>query len=261
MSATTHMVPFHGHSITAIDDGGIIRIVMKPVCDLLGLDWKSQWNRIKRHPLFEEGMVIMTIPSAGGMQDMVTLTIEAFHGWLATIVPSRIRNAPRRDMLIRYQREAFRVITAHFAEPPQANAAEPSSPLGDMTGWDVMREKLALIRETRHVFGRAAAAQVWRREGLPMPDPATLNAPGARSADPLLLRQVSEFIEECCEQDPNGHVAARALFLAFDRWQMRQGHERISETLFGRITLVAGLSRRNGRIRTYHGLRLRHGWA
>jgi hypothetical protein len=56
----------------------------KHVCDALGIDWKSQHVKIKADPVLSQGVVEITIPSAGGAQKTTTLPIEFLSGWLFT---------------------------------------------------------------------------------------------------------------------------------------------------------------------------------
>lgn len=108
------MVPFHQHQIMTVKTDSAVFVVMKPVVEALGLTWHGQYERMNRHPVIRRGIRVTRIPSAGGMQEAVTLDLEQFHGWLVTLVPDRVRDDAKREIIIRYQSEAFRVVFEHF---------------------------------------------------------------------------------------------------------------------------------------------------
>lgn len=114
MNDRFEIVPFHEHQIMTVKTDDAVRVVMKPIVEALGLTWQGQLERMKRHYVISKGISVTLIPSAGGMQEAVTLDLEQFHGWLVTLVPDRIKDEEKRDLIIRYQTDAFRVVFEHF---------------------------------------------------------------------------------------------------------------------------------------------------
>lgn len=114
MSDRFELVPFDGRQLMTVSNSDGIFIVMKPVVEALGLAWEAQRQRIHRHPVIAKGACITQVPSAGGMQEAVTLQLDAFHGWLLSLNPLNIRDDQRRETIIRYQERAFRVVFEHF---------------------------------------------------------------------------------------------------------------------------------------------------
>ena len=114
MSQNFQIVPFHDHQLLTIGAHDGVFVVMKPIVQTLGLAWNGQFERINRHPVIREGVRVTRIPSAGGMQEAISLELEQFHAWLATLSPERIKDDGKRELIIRYQREAFRAIFEHF---------------------------------------------------------------------------------------------------------------------------------------------------
>jgi hypothetical protein len=97
-----------------------IYVPVRPVCEFLGLDWRSQRHRIDRDPVLSEvkqGVVIMTPPSAegrgGGPQEMICLPLDKLYGWLFGVQASRVK-AEYRESIIRYQREVYQVLWHAF---------------------------------------------------------------------------------------------------------------------------------------------------
>ena len=107
---------FHGDRLLLVQhENGKHYVVMKPVVERFGLDWRGQLQRIKRSEIFSEGVVITTTPSAGGDQETIALDAEMFHGWLCTIDTSRV-NPEIKPALLTYQREANRALHDYFTK-------------------------------------------------------------------------------------------------------------------------------------------------
>lgn len=68
----TFPIFFHDWQGEAYRANGQWHLVPKHLSDHLSLDWKNQHRKITGGDL-AEGMVIMTIPSARGMQETLTL--------------------------------------------------------------------------------------------------------------------------------------------------------------------------------------------
>lgn len=154
-------IDFHGDPITAVDDAGTVYIAVKPISDVLGLDWSAQLKRTKRDPVLAEGMAVMAIPTPGGAQETVCLALHLLGGWLFGINAGLVR-PDIRDRVLAYQRECYAALHAHFyhrrdgIEPPPAPASVPHY------------VKRALVHECRKTFGGLAARELWRELGLPI---------------------------------------------------------------------------------------------
>lgn len=114
MTDSFALVPFEDRQIMTVRNNDGIFVVMKPITESLGLTWHGQFERIKRHPVISKGIRVTRIPSAGGMQEVVALHLEQFHGWLLTLSPDRIADEEKRAVIIQYQERAFRVVFEHF---------------------------------------------------------------------------------------------------------------------------------------------------
>ena len=125
-------VDFHGHSLTVVTTAsGEHLVAMKPICEAIGLDWKSQYSRIQRNQVLKEGMVVMTTPSAGGDQETTCLPLDYLNGWLFGVDASRVR-PEIRERLVQYQRECFAALAAYWQQgeavnPRRRKAAAPKA--------------------------------------------------------------------------------------------------------------------------------------
>lgn len=114
MSDSFALVPFEDRQIMTVRNNDGIHVVMKPIVEALGLNWEAQRQRIQRHPVISKGACITQVPSAGGMQEAMSLHLEHFHGWLVSLNPDRVKDEEKRAVIITYQERAFRVIFEHF---------------------------------------------------------------------------------------------------------------------------------------------------
>lgn len=114
-------VDFHGHSLTIVTTAsGEHLVAMKPICEAIGLDWKSQYSRIQRNQVLKEGMVVMTTPSAGGDQETTCLPLDYLNGWLFGVDASRVK-PEIRERLVQYQRECFAALAAYWQQGEAVN--------------------------------------------------------------------------------------------------------------------------------------------
>lgn len=164
-------VNFRDDTLFAVERDDGVFVAVKPICDSLRVDWKSQHQRLKDDPVLSEGMVLITMPSPGGAQETTCLRLDRVHGWLFKIDSRRVQNEGAKQKLLSYQRECYSVLFQHFygkRQKPEAVIAEdPAENEG---------VKIRLVNESRQVFGTQAAAQLWFRLGLPVV-PAMLHDP------------------------------------------------------------------------------------
>ncbi|ECI4012061.1 hypothetical protein DN310_22795 [Salmonella enterica subsp. salamae] len=103
----TMTVPFYGNSLYVVNHNGEPYTPMKPIVKGMGMDWKSQYAKLKQR--FAKGMVISTIPTAGGFQRMACLPLRKLAGWLQTISPNKVK-PEIREKVIQYQNECDDVL-------------------------------------------------------------------------------------------------------------------------------------------------------
>lgn len=106
-------VTFHGTPLTVITQDDQQLVAMKPIVEAIGLDWRAQLQRIKRHPVLSQGVVIITTPSVGGEQHTNCLPLDYLNGWLFGVDVNRVREEIR-DTLIQYQRECYQVLADYW---------------------------------------------------------------------------------------------------------------------------------------------------
>lgn len=113
-------VAFYEDTVTAVlveERGGeTVYVPVRPICELLGIDWSSQRRRINRDAVLDRkvrSVVVMTTDR--GARETLCLPLEYLNGWLFGINADRVR-PEIRARLIRYQEDCYLVLATAFRE-------------------------------------------------------------------------------------------------------------------------------------------------
>ena len=108
-------VDFYGDELVVIHQDGIDYTPVKPVCDILGIDWESQRQRIMRDEVLSTCacMIQAQIPGDDQRRDHVCLPLDYLNGWLFGVDVGRIRPS-LRERLVLYKRECYRALARAF---------------------------------------------------------------------------------------------------------------------------------------------------
>ncbi|NHQ81556.1 hypothetical protein HA051_08210 [Chromobacterium vaccinii] len=121
-------VPFRGATLYLVDYNNEPYTPMKPIVEGMGLDWKAQYRRLT-DSVERWGMVMMTIPSGGGGQEMMCMPLRKLAGWLMTIQTNRVK-PEIRDTILAYQSECDEALwqywTTGMAIKPGVNPPPPA---------------------------------------------------------------------------------------------------------------------------------------
>lgn len=103
-------VNFHNQTLITLQKDGVAYVAMKPICENIGLDWKSQFARIKRDEVLNSTMVmITTVGNDGKNREMLCLPIHYLNGWLFGVDTNRVK-AEIKDKLITYKKECYQAL-------------------------------------------------------------------------------------------------------------------------------------------------------
>lgn len=103
---------FQGDSLNVLRDGDRLQVVVRGICDGLGLGYSSQLQKLKDKE-WATVTLIVTVAEDGKAREMAMIDLDSLPMWLATIEPSRV--APHvRPKLVAYQRDVARVLRDHF---------------------------------------------------------------------------------------------------------------------------------------------------
>lgn len=103
-------VDFHQDKLTLVEYNGQPYIAMKPLVENMGLDWRSQQRKLTAK---RWGMVKMTIPTNGDLQEMLCLPLRKLFGWLNTISPNKVKPQLKQKIEV-YQDECDDVLWAYW---------------------------------------------------------------------------------------------------------------------------------------------------
>lgn len=109
-----HLVSFYGDELVAVQQpDSTIYTLFARLCENLGLGRESQVRRIHRHAVLREGLITLTIETAGGPQQAQALKLALLPLWLSGVHVDRVK-PELREKLTRYQREAADVLWQAF---------------------------------------------------------------------------------------------------------------------------------------------------
>jgi phage antirepressor YoqD-like protein len=109
-------VNFMGDELVAIreNDSGKIFAGVGWICKGLGVNTRKQKEKLLDHPVLQEGVSYRSVPTNGGVQDMLVIDIEYLPMWLATTNPRRVKPEVKHK-IVGYQRAAKDVLANAFA--------------------------------------------------------------------------------------------------------------------------------------------------
>lgn len=119
-------VPFHGNTLYLVEHNGEVYTPMKPIVDGMGLDWKTQFRKLKQgdgqndHTFKRWGITEIVIPTQGGLQKMTCLLLRKLAGWLYSISPNKVR-PELRDKICTYQSECDDVLWDYWTKGQATN--------------------------------------------------------------------------------------------------------------------------------------------
>ncbi|KKB17516.1 phage antirepressor N-terminal domain-containing protein, partial [Escherichia coli] len=126
---STINVPFHGAELYVVNHNGEPYTPMKPIVEGMGMDWASQFTKMKQR--FKTCIVKITMQLPGDEQrrEIICLALRKLAGWLQTISPNKVR-PEIRDKVIQYQEECDDVLyeywtKGHVVNPRKAKKALP----------------------------------------------------------------------------------------------------------------------------------------
>lgn len=100
--------------ILIFSENGENYIAVRPICEALGVDFKSQYDKLKSDPILSSVVVLST--TTGGDKksyQMVVLPYKFIFGWLFTINENNVK-AEAKDALVKYKLECYDALYDHF---------------------------------------------------------------------------------------------------------------------------------------------------
>lgn len=106
----------NGIEIAAVRDGNHnVFVPVKPICDAVGVNYESQYAKLKEHEILAPTIVLNAMVAADGKErEMVCLPLEFVYGWIFTINTKNV-SKEAHDSVLRYQLECYQALYTHFA--------------------------------------------------------------------------------------------------------------------------------------------------
>ena len=93
-----------------IESGGNLYIPLKPIIEILELDWEEQLNMLRNDPVFAEALTPLAIPDGdGGTTEVLGLTMPYLTGWTLRLNPNDY-SGKLKDDVIDLQRKCFHTL-------------------------------------------------------------------------------------------------------------------------------------------------------
>ncbi|HFZ9120959.1 TPA: phage antirepressor N-terminal domain-containing protein [Salmonella enterica] len=125
-------VPFYGSELYVVNHNGEPYTPMKPIVEGMGMDWKSQFIKLKQR--FKTCVVDITIqlPGANQRRSVICLALRKLAAWLNTISPNKVR-PEIRERVIRYQEECDDVLYEYWTKGQVTNPRKSETNVDDRT--------------------------------------------------------------------------------------------------------------------------------
>lgn len=193
-------VPFHSDTVGLVGKDNEPFVAMRSIAANMGLDWASQYTKLKANGE-RWGVVNIATPSLGGMQDTVCIPLRKLAAWLYSISPNKV--APElRDKIIQYQEECDEVLWSYWTKgvavrPGAVTIAQQIS---------LSKHRLTLLKELMRSRNRSMRdmlgieiTHLSTAMGLPVPD---LDAIG--TVEPPQADVVADFWSALLQLDSKG---------------------------------------------------------
>ena len=154
-------------NITIVQEGSDIFVPIRPICNALGVTFSRQRKKIMDDPILGQTVALRTTVGGDGKQrEMVCLPFEFVFGWLFTISPENVAADEAAEAIIRYKRECYHALFAHFVKrfryAQECNEQEiallsqiselKDTLLANKTELKAAQDRLARMRTERLVF-------------------------------------------------------------------------------------------------------------
>lgn len=132
VSISTINVPFHGDNLYLVSYEGQPFVAMRPFIEGMGLDWASQYTKIKQRFKTCVVNITMQLPCDNQRRSVVCLALKKLTGWLHTININKVR-PEIRDKVAAYQDRSDDVLYEYWTtgevKPKHKSTVQDRNPL------------------------------------------------------------------------------------------------------------------------------------
>lgn len=115
----------NGVDIITVNKDGETYVPIKPICQALGIDDKTQRDKIQEDEFFASvGGIIPSTGSDGKRYDMFCIRLRDVYGWLFSVDTNLVAEE-RRELVEKYQLECYQALYNHFAGSLRQRCSDP----------------------------------------------------------------------------------------------------------------------------------------
>lgn len=213
-------VEFLGKPLTVITTDSQLLVAMRPICEGIGLDWKSQYERIKRDEVLSTSVVVMTTVAQDGKQRETTcLPLSMLNGWLFGVDAKRCKPFIRQA-LVRYKFECYDALAAYWqqcsATALPSPAALPAPEEAERITHAFRGSRVEFLVDGRQVWVKASC--ITTALGLGSSDRITRSLADDRKVYRMRGQQKHWFIDPAAALRAAGYVRESEKAKAWDEW-------------------------------------------
>ena len=111
---TINVTIINNVSLQVVADDREQLVAVKPVCEILGVNYTTQVEKLKEHPIFSSTIPLRgTVGADGKTREMLCIPLRLFPGWLFSINPDNVKEEVREN-LIQFQLKCNDVLFDYF---------------------------------------------------------------------------------------------------------------------------------------------------
>lgn len=167
-------VPFYGNSLFVVEHNGEPYTPMKPIIDGMGMDWASQFTKLKQRFKTSIVKITMQLPGDNQRRDIICLALRKLAGWLQTISANKVR-PEIREKVIQYQEECDDVLYEYWTKgevknPRKKTTVDERTPLRDAVNMLVSKKHLMYPEAYAMIHQRFNVESIEDLEATQIPD-------------------------------------------------------------------------------------------
>ena len=111
---TINVAIINNVSLQVVADDREQLVAVKPVCEILGVNYTTQVEKLKEHPIFSSTIPLRgTVGADGKTREMLCIPLRLVPGWLFSINPDNVKEEVREN-LIQFQLKCNDVLFDYF---------------------------------------------------------------------------------------------------------------------------------------------------
>lgn len=111
---TINVAVVNNISLQVVADEREQLVAVKPVCEILGVSYQGQMEKLNTHPIFSSVIKMnLTTGADGKTYEMVCIPFRYFAGWLFSIHPDKVKEEAR-DAIMNFQLKCNDVLYEYF---------------------------------------------------------------------------------------------------------------------------------------------------